>query len=374
MNKIFGWSIAVVVIAIVIVLIAVFGSSNKEQDVIKIGFLAPISGDLAMYGLSSKAAVELAAEKANYEIDGKKVEFVYEDGKCNGQDATSAVNKLINVDDVKYIFGGFCSSETLAAAPVAESNKVLMLSMASSSPQLKTAGDYIFTLYPLDDFEGSYGAEIAYNKLGAKNVALLIAQSDWPKGLEGAFKSKFEELGGKIVITEYNEQNAKDLSMQLTKIKATNPDLIYTVQYVEAMTNLITQMQASGIEIPTLSPTIWEESLITSVGKEAAEGHYATKFDAPVAYENWDTKLKEKSGLTDVEGSMFSPRAYDAFFMLKAAIESVGEDTTKIKDYLLENDYKGITGEYVFDEFGSNINAGFKLQKVLDGKLVDQPQ
>ena len=70
--------------------------------------------------------------------------MIYEDGLCDGKGATNAVQKLINIDGVKIIIGGVCSGETLGAAPLAESSKVILFSPGSGSPDITNAGDYIF--------------------------------------------------------------------------------------------------------------------------------------------------------------------------------------------------------------------------------------
>ena len=82
-------------------------------DVVKIGFIAPLTGNAAALGQDDKAGVVHYFE-LNPTIDGKTVEVIYEDGKCNGQDAANAAQKLVNVDKVQVIIGGLCSGETLA--------------------------------------------------------------------------------------------------------------------------------------------------------------------------------------------------------------------------------------------------------------------
>src|SRR5438309_1367757 len=94
--------------------------ANNEP--IKIGFIGPLTGDGAVYGEPYRNMVVMAVEEINKAggVDGKSIEVVYEDGKCNGKDGANAAQKLVNVDKVQVIIGGVCSSETLAAVPVAE--------------------------------------------------------------------------------------------------------------------------------------------------------------------------------------------------------------------------------------------------------------
>ncbi|MDI6721115.1 MAG: ABC transporter substrate-binding protein, partial [Candidatus Aenigmarchaeota archaeon] len=115
-----------ILIAAILSIVFIAGCvSQPSAQTVKIGFIAPLTGDAAVYGLPLKNMVELATEEINSQggIDGKKVEIIYEDGKCNGKDAATAMQKLVSVDKVRVIFGGFCSSESLGAEPIATQNK-----------------------------------------------------------------------------------------------------------------------------------------------------------------------------------------------------------------------------------------------------------
>ena len=118
---------------------------EAAEEKIVIGFIAPLVGDASAYGEASRTGVELALD----EIDATII-VIFENGGCNAKDSTTAANKLIHIDNVKIIVGTVCSSETLAIAPIAEENGVVILSAASSSPDITAAGDYIFRTWPSD--------------------------------------------------------------------------------------------------------------------------------------------------------------------------------------------------------------------------------
>src|SRR3989344_5758192 len=151
-----------ILILAILGLIFIIACGNKEN--IRIGFIGPLSGDVASIGQSVKAAIELGVEEVNQAggINGQPLEVIYEDGKCGPKDSTDAANKLINIDKVPVIIGGGCSSETLAAAPIAETSKVTLLSYCSSNPKITESGDYIFRTYPSDAFQGKVAAEKIY--------------------------------------------------------------------------------------------------------------------------------------------------------------------------------------------------------------------
>src|SRR3989338_6431973 len=111
---------------------------------IKIGFIGPLTGDIAGIGADMLNGVQVAVDEVNADggINGRQIELIAEDGRCNGADAASAAQKLVNVDNVFAIVGAGCSSETLAAAPIVNDGKVVMISPVSSSPEVSAAGDH----------------------------------------------------------------------------------------------------------------------------------------------------------------------------------------------------------------------------------------
>ncbi|MFA6269497.1 MAG: ABC transporter substrate-binding protein, partial [archaeon] len=190
MNKkiLTGGVIALIVLAIIAIGFNVtqingnFTAGAKET--IKIGYLGPLTGDMASIGEGQLKAVLLAVDEINSKggINGAKIELIAEDGTCDGKAAITAMTKLVEVDNVKYVVGGQCSSETIAAAPLAEKNKVLLLSPLSSNPNITTMGDYIFRNYPSDSYQGKIAAEYVANTMHLKKAAILSCLSDYCVG------------------------------------------------------------------------------------------------------------------------------------------------------------------------------------------------
>ncbi|MEI7480283.1 MAG: ABC transporter substrate-binding protein, partial [bacterium] len=117
-----GWLVGIIVILVVLVVYLSIPKVDKSD--IKIGFVAPLTGDVASIGQGMKTAAELAVSEINNNggINGRLIKLITEDGKCDGKEAVTVVNKLIKMDNVTAIVGGACASETVASAPVAEAN------------------------------------------------------------------------------------------------------------------------------------------------------------------------------------------------------------------------------------------------------------
>ena len=197
----------IIAVIVVVVLVAIgYSIKNKSGNVgsngpIKIGYIGPLTGDTSSIGTVNKAAIEIAVDEINKAggINGQPLQVIYEDGQCNATTATNAASKLINLDKVSIIIGGLCSTETAAFGPMAMKNKVIVLSPGSSAPNLNQLGKYFFRSYPSDAFQGKFGAEYAYNEMGARKVAVLYHVSDWGTGIKNVFEVRFKELGGQIV-------------------------------------------------------------------------------------------------------------------------------------------------------------------------------
>jgi len=361
-----------IIILIAVIAVIVGLNKNARQEVstgesIKIGFLGPLTGDAASLGTNAQKGVELAVKEINEAggINGKSIELVYEDGKCNAKDAATAGNKLINLDKVTAIVGGLCSSETMAIAPVAEQQKVILFSYCSSSPGVTSAGDYVFRTYPSDAFQGVYAANMAQDKLNAKNVAILYCLSDWCVGIKDVFKKTFTAADGKIVAEEGYEQTTNDLKTQLSKIKEKNPDLIYFVGYTEASIIGLKQMKELDMDVQTLGADAWEDANIWTDTGAAGEGKMWTVVSSEIS----DTFKAKMQTIGVNEVTLCSPQSYDATMILTNAMKKVGTDTTKIKDELYKvKDYQGVSGVISFDSNGDLASASYVTKVVKEGK------
>ena len=357
-------------IVVVIILIIVGFNSNKktnETGAIEIGVITPLTGDLSSLGQGVKAAAELAVSEINNAggINGRQVSLVVEDGKCDGKEAVTAVTKLVNIDKVTAIIGGSCSSETIAAAPIAEKAKVVMISPSSSNPALTNAGDYIFRDYPSDAFQGVKAAEFAVNTLKAKKIAVLSCIDDYCQGIGQVFSNEVASLGATILTTEKYDKSSVDLKTQLAKIKDLNPDLLYFIGYTDGTIAGLKQAKDLGLKTKILGADSWNDPTIALKAGAAAEG---TMYLIPAASKNdvFDNAIEKITGGKEV---MIGTReSYDAMNILAQVMKKVGTDGAKIKDALYQvQDYQGISGKISFDKNGDLVGAQYAIKVVKGG-------
>jgi len=203
---------------IMIALLFYFNQGNGVgEETIKIGVVLPLTGNHADQGEASQNAIQLAVEKVNSQegINGKKLEPIFENSECEAQKAVTAINKLVNIDGVKFVIGDICSSATLAIIPIAEENKVLLLNAGTTSSAVRDAGDYVFRFWFSGEAMGRMIAEKA-NEMGIKKVAIIYLNNDFGDSLEKDFSQRFEELGGTVVSKQGVETTNNDFRTELT--------------------------------------------------------------------------------------------------------------------------------------------------------------
>ena len=342
------------------------GGAVSGKEVVKVGVLAALTGDVATIGESSTRAIELAAEEFNAKDTEMEIKLVIEDTKCDGAVSATAANKLVNVDKVEVILGALCSGATIPAIPIAENNKVVMFSPCSSAPSISEMGDYMFRNYPSDSYQTVEAADYIYNTLGKRKAAVIYSNTDWGFGLQEAFEEAFTKLGGEIVAIESAERESQDLRSQLTKVKAKSPDVLFTALYSQNQGLVMKQGKELGINIPVIGCDAAIDPNTVAVAGDAAEGLMAvalTKTESPA----FEAKLKERKG---VNVELCTPTAYDAAHMVFAAIKRAGNDGDKVKDLLYRMSFKGLTGTTKFDSNGDRIGADYSTYKVVNGEFV----
>ncbi|PIQ77779.1 hypothetical protein COV82_02825 [Candidatus Peregrinibacteria bacterium CG11_big_fil_rev_8_21_14_0_20_46_8] len=347
---------------------------EDSGDTITFGVLAPLSGEAAAYGIPYQHVLEVARGEINTAggIDGKEVKLVYEDGACEAERANSAVNNLLNIHKVKVVFGGVCSSETLAAAPVTERNQVVLFSSLASSPDITAAGDFVFRNYPSDKAQGEALADNA-NELELKKVGIITEEQPYTEGIADSFSAVFSGE----TFNEKFSKDAADFKTQIDKLKALNVDRFFVNAQTPAKAAIIVkQLKELGVQGPLYlnDVAIGSTEEVVAPFAEYLEGSIGAQVpynDKHAKFTGFSAAYKARTG-EDVPYLGYMSPAYDSLFIMKEAIESVGHDPVKIKDYLYTVQGRdGVAGTLSFDENGDpDKSYRHALQKVEGGKAV----
>ena len=367
--------IGIVVIAIIAAGLYTQMGGTGGDCVVKLGHILPTSGPLAAYAGGFQAGVQAAVQEANDNggIDGCTVELIEEDSQTDPAAAAAAARKLVEVDQVHAIVGAYASSSTLAAAPIVEDGKIIMISPASTSPEVTNAGDFIFRTAPSDALQGVAMADLAWSQ-GHKTAAIIFVNNQYGQGLADVFEAQFKANGGTITIKVAYELEMATYRTELSQIQATNPDLILDVSYADDGQIIFREAAELGITAQWMGGDgIASDAIFAAPGiAEATEGMIGTKpsaSDSPnaAAFE----ALLAQYGL---EADIYTSEAYDAAKLALMAIDEAGADASKesIRDALINvaNGYVGASGDKTFDSNG-DVGGTYSIWKITNGAFVD---
>ncbi|KND56490.1 Leucine-, isoleucine-, valine-, threonine-, and alanine-binding protein [Candidatus Paraburkholderia kirkii] len=194
----------------------------------KIGYAGPLTGAQAHYGKDMQNGITLAVEDFNATkpvIGGKPVRIVLNsaDDQADPRTGTTVAQRLVD-DGIKGMLGHFNSGTTIPASRIYANVGIPEIAMATA-PEYTTQGfKTAFRMMTSDTQQGSVAGEFAVKNLKVKKIAIVDDRTAYGQGLADQFE---KAAGGTIVDREFTNDKAVDFKAILTKIKSTNPGLVY---------------------------------------------------------------------------------------------------------------------------------------------------
>ncbi len=314
---------------------------------IKIGLLAPLTGQVPTFGVSTREGVELAVKEWNDKggiLGGKKIELIVGDSQCSADPAVNAANKLIDQDGVKYIIGEVCSSASIPVTEITNPKKIVQISPTSTNPSVTVGGDgkvkqFIFRACFIDPFQGLVMAKFAQGK-GYKTAFIMFDQgNDYVRGLAEAFEKSFTEMGGQVLGKEAYTAQDTDFSAILTKVADSKAEVLFLPDYYNIVNLVGAQAKDKGVTAVMMGGDGWDSADLDV--KAAEGGFYSNHYDAgdtrPIVQEwlkKYGEAYKDDKGQPKVPDAL-ATLGYDAANLLIAAIQKAGvDDTTKVAEAL----------------------------------------
>jgi len=374
------WLSLIVGTSLVAGLLTGCGSSASKD--IKIGVVYELTGSTASFGTAAANGAKLAFKEinANGGVLGKQISIAVADNKGEPSESSNAMTKVISQDKVIAVTGFTTSSNGIAGSTVAEANKIPFVAAATTNPKVtldENTGkvkNYTFRVCFIDPFQGTVGANFVLNSLKAKNAAVMIDNSsDYSKGLSKFFKEAFVKGGGNVVIEEAYLQNDQDFKTVLTKIKATNPDVIYVPGYYGEVGKIIKQAREIGITVPFVGGDGWDSPKLAEIGGADAlnnsffTNHYSVEDNSPKSKAFLDAFQKEYGQVPDAMAVL----GYDAAYALVDAIKRANStDPEKIREALANTkDFQGVTGSLTLNDTHDAIKSAVIIE-MKNGKQV----
>jgi len=354
----------------VLTLVFFITGCGTKKEVFKVGVNLPLTGTVAYYGISAQKGIELAIDELktqNQYFRNVKIELVNEDNQGQASQAVQAMNKLIHVDKVPVVIGGGSSTETMAAAPIANENQVVLISPISSATTISKAGDYIFRTCPTDLNQAQdLGEWVLENRIN--KIAIIYANSTWGTGFKNDFVDFYSKNNGVILATKSSDPGDMDFRSQLTVIKSLNPEALVFIIYAKEGGTLCRQARELGLTQPIFGADPWSQKDFRTNSGLYSEG---IMYTTPVQFDGESfNKFRAMYVLKyNQEPDVYSSNGYDCM-MLLANLYLDGARTGVDFQRLLSNvtDFMGATGITHFDNNGDVTGKKFGRFVIRNGE------
>ena len=366
------------VIAGVLVVIgawAGFHRTSQPKGPITIGVSTMLSGNWAALGNNIVNAAKLAVSDINASggIDGRQVQLVTEDAGLDSKTGLSAAQKLINADGIKYVIGGTSSNGTMAAAPVANAAHAIYMTPVTGGTNVDTAGEYVFRTANSDLLAGRDLARAAI-RLGYKKLATVTEVTEYTLDIQKTFENVATTSGAQVVASEEFQPNTTDFRTIVAKVSASKPDAILVLSQTGiGGATFLKQARQAGIKAPVFTDFTF---VANEDAKKIAGSFEGVYFADPSFGADTSSTKAFFDGYATTYGSpsvipFHAASTYDSVMMLAQALRAVGDDSTKVHDWLLSNvrNWKGLMGTYSLDKNG-NSDLGFVVKVVKNGQYV----
>ena len=282
----------------------------------------------------------------------------------------NSYNKLTDVDGVKIILGTTCSGAMLGAAPLAEKEGVVLLSASATSPDIASAGDYIFRT-AINDLRLGIDTGNTLWVDGVRNIATITEATDYAEGARRTSVAQFEKLGGSVVASESYSSDVIDFRSQLTKLFNENPDaLLLAAQGETSGGTIVKQARELGYDGPIYSESVPTAPDALSIAGDAATGLKAIVPNPDLTSAAGKEFLANFKARYGVVASLpwFQGSAYDDVYIAAECLKQTNDDqdTNGFRDCLYGLTWSGAIGnDYSFDENGDVVGLSNVVIEIL---------
>lgn len=357
-------------------------SQSGKSDKFYIGGIGPVTGDAAVYGNAVKNGAQIAVDEINAAggINGYQIEFKFEDDQADGESSINAYNTLKDWG-MKILMGTVTSGACESVVPLTGDDNMYQLTPSGSAANL-IEGDNVFQVCFTDPNQGAASAQYISEHELATKVAIIYDSSDiYSSGIYEKFVSEAKNQGLDIVETQsFTKDNKTDFSVQVQACKDSGADLLFLPIYYTEASLIITEADKVGFDATVFSCDGLDGILsVEGFDKSLAEGAMLlTPFSADATDDKTVNFVKTYKEKYNEIPNQFAADAYDAMYIIKAAIEKADAtpdmSTSDLGDALIaampEIKVDGITGEGMTWLATGEVNKAPKAVVIKDGTYV----
>lgn len=355
-------------------------AAESAGETFKIGAIGPATGSAAVYGIAVQNGADLAIKEINEAggINGYMIEYNFQDDECDNEKSVNAYNTLKDWG-MDMLVGTTTSGCCIAVASNSALDNLFQLTPSGSSVDILKDNDNVFQVCFTDPNQGVGAAQYIGENAVATKVAVIYDSSDvYSSGIYEKFAAEAANQSFEIVSAEaFTADNKTDFSVQLQKAKDAGAELVFLPIYYTEASLILTQAAAMDYApkffgCDGLDGILGVENFDTSL----AEGvMLLTPFAADAedeATKSFVSAYEEAYGDTP---NQFAADAYDAVYIIKAAVEksgatpadSVSDICEKLKPAMQEISVDGLTGAAMTWDADGAVNKAPKAMEIVNG-------
>lgn len=334
--------------------------SHGASGTVFIGAAGPLG---TANGDANRKGFELALDEINATPNlGFKFDKVISDDSAKGDRAAIVAQSFVSDPRIVAVVGHVNSGPMMAAARVYDGH-LPAIATSATAPSLTGISKWAFRVIPSDSITG-IGVATTMNKLGKKRAMILYENNSYGRGLAESFRRAY---AGEIVgMDPISDQAGEDLEPFVTYLKQKQADLVFVAGTIASGLSFMKEARRQQIAAALAGGNGWA----VMVNDPLAEGAYF-----PTAF-NPDDQRPEvqafvKAYKDKYQGAIptaYAALAYDATKLIAQAVEKVGNDRVKVRDYLanLPEPYKGVTGPISFASTGDPKDKSMVVVRIHD--------
>ena len=342
---------------------------------IPIALTTPLTSGVALLGIQAKLGVEHAIGEINAAggVGGKTFKLSIEDATGSAPNALNSMNRLMEGKPV-VLFSSMISPHIFTQNDAIKSGETPVLVAGTNAQLMKQGNPWLIRMHVHDGQLADAVPRYIVETLKKSKPAILVVADDYGLGASKGLQAAFEKLGVKPAAVESYGLNDKDMTAQLTKIKAAGSDIILLWGRPGDVAIVLKQRKALGIELPVIgNPSTVAATTVANLTPEESDGAYGIGGMLPQVGTNQKALAFAKDVLerTKVPPDNFGVGYRDAMYMVKDVIDKVGCDRAKIRDSLRAlKDWQGLMISYTADKEGELAHTmGIYRNK---GKVTEQ--
>ena len=340
-------------------------ADGAGTETIKLGVVGPLTGGYANYGLSVQHGAQLAVDEINAAggVNGKQLELSAQDSQGDPESAVAAYGKLMDWG-MNVFLGGVLSGETASVVAAAKADDMFIMETTGSADKCIDGNDKAFRICFYDSYQGTAAADYLKDNALADEVGVFYqSDNDYSAGLYNAFVAECEKTGVTIKETQtFTAATNTDFSTQVNALVNSGVKVVFIPIYAEEASTFLTQAKGKFAEDVYFFGADGLDGILGKVSQDVTIADNVlmmTPFAADSAAANVQAFVSAYQANYNAPPNQFAADAYDAVYVVKAAVEAAGGSTSgaELAAVMTSLTVEGVTGTMTWNADGNTNKA-----------------